>query len=105
MNFVHYLYVKFENIRGGSRGGISVPISVWLYVLLMPFISEYCGKFWWIMLIAIFILPIGLTYIVLPPKKVHIKTWKEKYENTTSLWAYLYFFGLILSALLVFPHI
>lgn len=57
----------------------------------MPLLPKGLSEFVFILIfLCWYIILYCLTYVVLPKKKVKLKTWQRKYKNITSLWAYLY---------------
>lgn len=97
MNILHYLYTKGEtvlNYRLNGRSLIVFPIyliTLFFVALLLP---KGISQFVFILFCLIwFCILYALTYIVIPKKKVRLKTWLRKYNKTTSLWAYIYLFS------------
>ena len=96
MNFLHYLYAKGETVFDYRLNGRLLIITpVWLLSLFFgtsavlkvcnPFLFALIAFCWWGILF-------GISFIILPKKKVKLKTWVRKYKSTTNFWAYLYLF-------------
>lgn len=96
MNFLHYLYTKGETtLNYRLNGRLLIVTPIWLFFLFFSggllnvdnsFLFILVALCWWGTLY-------GISYIILPPKKVKLKTWIRKYKSMTSFWAYLYFFS------------
>lgn len=97
MNILHYLYTKGEtvlNYRMNGRSLIAYPICMFSVFWGMPLLPKGLSEFVFILIfLCWYFILYCLTYVVLPKKKVKLKTWLRKYKNTTSLWAYLYGFS------------
>ena len=94
MNILHYLYIKGETVfdyRLNGRSLIAFPIFMFSVFFGMPLLPKGLSEFVFILIfLCWYFILYCLTYVVLPKKKVKLKTWLRKYKNTTSLWAYLY---------------
>ena len=97
MNILHYLYTKGEttfNYKLNGRSFIVWPIWTFTVFFGIPLHPKGLNEFVFILIfLACGFLLYLLTYIIIPKKKVRLKTWLRKYKNTTNLWAYLYFFS------------
>ena len=100
MNILHYLYTKGEttfNYKLNGRSFIVWPMWELTAFFSIPLFPKGLNEFVFILIYLVYgFLLYLLTYILLPKKKVRLKTWLRKYNNTTSLWAYVYFFSPII---------
>lgn len=101
MNFLHYLYTKgvtVSDYRLDGRSFIVFPIFCFTLFWGLPLLPNGVNEFFIILIFLCWLCTLyGLTYIVIPKKKVRLKTWLCKYKNMTSLWAYMYFFSPIIT--------
>lgn len=97
MNILHYLYTKGEtvlNYRLNGRSFIVFPIYLITLFFAQLLLPKGINEFVFILFcLCWFGILYALTYIVIPKKKVKLKTWSHKYNKTTSLWAYIYLFS------------
>lgn len=108
MNFLHYLYVKADNCRtqlsGWPRLAISWPL--WLtFIFLFPL--KIVGSLWWVAYGVAYITIYLLVLAIYPPKLVrkNYGKWKKKYNDTSSLWFYLYLLLLPFISLMIIAYI
>lgn len=94
MNSLHYLYIKADNcdtkLAGWPRLAISWPL--WITVIFcIPL--KIVGSLWYVAYGVAFLIIYLLVFAIYPPKLVNnnYDEWKKRYNDTSSLWFYLYF--------------
>lgn len=105
MNFLHYLYVKANTHRYmGRYPRVNIAWPLWLVAILyilptvIPSTVNIRSYYTYILAGSLFIIIYLFILAIYPPKlvKKNYDDWQKKYNDTTSLWFWLYFYSFII---------